>query len=110
MLNLFTTAHSVDSMRSRLKTPKKRVDVAAFEAMDKGLPREETTGSLRRFIDWKYLPKERSRKLYIWRNQLWIFNAECALITCFPIPGRYANDIVAQTRKWEAKKSKTAVN
>ena len=109
MPNIFTPLHAIDSMRSRLKTSKQDADAQALEALDKGLPREETGGHLRRFIDSKYFSYDRTGKLLVWRNFLWIFSKDSILITCYPIPGNLGHDVCLQTKKWQARKAKAAV-
>ena len=99
MNHIFTTIHGAQSMRSRLNVPKKRTDKRALEALDKGMPREETGGDLRRWIDHVYFNHERRGKYVIWTNFLWIF-ADDSLVTCYAIPGRMNDTARLQRQKW----------
>lgn len=105
MPHIFVSNHGADSMRIRLNVSAKHSDKQALAALDKGLPREETGGGLRRWIDSKYFNYERDHKYLIWRNFLWIFGDSNVLITCYPIPGNLAKDVCTQREKWEKRRS-----
>ena len=109
MKNVFTSNHAVESMHSRLKTPRQDADAQALEALDKGMPREETGGHLRRFIDSKYFDYDRTGKFVVQRNFLWIFSRGSILITCYPIPGHLVPDVRLQTEKWEKRRTAKTV-
>ncbi len=101
---MFTTSHGTNSMWSRLGTSKKNADAQALEVINKGLPREETGGNLRRFIDKKYFSHDSRGSLFVWRNFLWIFDRR-ALITCYSIPGNLVRDVNLQMKKWQKRKT-----
>lgn len=98
-LHLFTSYHGADRLRERLSVHKSDADRHALEAMDRGLPREETGGQLRHFLDVGYHEHGGNSQAYVHRNAVWIFRSN-TLVTCYPLPGRLAKDAVLQTRKW----------
>lgn len=99
------TYHGCRSMKSRLKTGKKDVLVHLNDVLCKAIPREETRGELRRFLDSKMLSVDNpnNKKISVWRNFLWIFSEDRVLITCFPIPGRLGSRAHRQTLHWHKK-------
>jgi len=105
MHTIFTTNHGADSMRHRLKTSKSDSAAHALEALDKGLPREETGGNLRRFLDKKYFAYDREGKIVLWRNFIWIFTKGSQLKTCYPMPGNLARDVQTQLAKFNVRKT-----
>jgi hypothetical protein len=104
-MGIIATDHGAGSMKARLKTPKKGADKHALEAWNKGLPREETGGDLRVFIDRKYSNSNSDRGIKVWRNFIWFFGIDGGLVTCFPLPGRFSGQVRIQAEKWEKRKS-----
>lgn len=84
------TRHGDRRMRERMGIPRKSVQRMATRALREGIPRTETKGSLRRYLDALYHYNENANNIRVWSEKVWIFSGN-TLITVLDLHQRYKN-------------------
>lgn len=97
------TKHGKKRLRKRFSLDKRAAFREATRAWERGLPRTAFTGSLRRYLDSKYLPHEGEGIIVIVHNNgIWIFQGK-RMITTYPLPQKYTKLVskINKVRKGE---------
>ena len=68
--------------------PKKAVGRLAQAALAGGIRRKDTTGSLRRYLDYVYHYNETADNIRVYAEKVWIFAGD-TLITVLDLPSKY---------------------
>ena len=97
---MIITDHGEERVRKRVGVPKGAVQAAAERAFENGIKREETSGSLRRYLDAEH-HKENANNIRVWSEKVWIFYDK-RLVTVFPLPQKYRKT-VQKIRRGEEK-------
>lgn len=97
------TKHGYKRVRERLGIPKNAVQKNAERALKYGVPRQEVSGPLRRYLDALYYEYGTADNLRIYNRHLYIFCSGDVLVTVLNIPYKYidAADIAQRRRKKE---------
>ena len=79
------TRHAKHRSRERLGLPKKAVERNAKAALQEGVTREETRGSLRKYMDWLYHRDNcEANQLRIYNGYVYVFCGP-VLVTVFQV-------------------------
>ena len=78
--------------------PRSAVKKLAVKAKAQGVERLDTTGSLRRYLDYVYHYNPNSTHIYVWSEKVFIF-ADTALVTVLNLPVKYKSAAIALARK-----------
>ena len=84
------TRHADKRIRSRVGVPRSAVKKLADKALSDGVRREDTQGSLRRYLDALYYYNRSANNIRVWSEKVYIFN-DRTLITVLDLPQRYKN-------------------
>ena len=82
------TNHAKARIKERTSMPKKMVEKNVELAKANGVRREETSGSLRRYIDSIYYKKKAANNIRIYCGFVYVFAGD-VLITAFELPPKY---------------------
>jgi len=85
--------HAKKRMKERLGANKQAIHRMAVNALNKGITHSETSGSLKRFMDYLFLSHKTATNLRIYNNAVFLFDKREHLITVIKLPGRY-NSVV----------------
>lgn len=79
--------------RAGIGKSEKKTDRMAKLALERGYKHSETKGSLKKFLDGKFLYHNRSaNNMRVYSGQLWLFHDD-KLITVIPLPSKFQKDI-----------------
>lgn len=78
--------------RSGIGKSAKKLERLAGNALERGYSHRETKGSLRRYLDNRYLHYGSGNNMKVYAGQLFVFEDE-RLITVFPLPSKYQKNI-----------------
>lgn len=82
------TNHAKARIKERTSMSKRMVEKNVELAKRNGVSREETSGSLRRYIDSIFYKKKTANNIRIYCGFVYVFSGE-VLITAFELPQRY---------------------
>lgn len=82
------TRHANKRIRERMGLNKKSVDNIAALALEKGLKQSETTGRLRKYMDYLYYSHVTANNIRLYSQKVFIFH-NTILITVFKLPNEY---------------------
>ena len=89
---MIVTKHATDRARERMGIPRKSTDRIATRAFDTGVHREDTAGSLRRYLDKVYFKHGDADNIRVFAYFVYVFSGT-ALLTVFPLPQQYKSTI-----------------
>ena len=92
------TRHADRRIRERVGVPRSAAKKLAVKAKTQGVERRDTSGSLRRYLDYLFYYNDNSDAIYVWAEKVYIF-ADEALVTVLNLPTRYRNTANALGRK-----------
>lgn len=92
------THHAHKRIRERVGLPKCAAQKTAQRALTDGVRREDTHGSLRRYLDALYHYNEQCDSIRVWAEKVYIF-AGHTLVTVLDLPQRYKNRANGMARK-----------
>ena len=95
---LGVTRHADRRIRERVGVPRSAARKLAVKAKTQGVERRDTSGSLRRYLDYVFYYNDNSDAIYVWAEKVYIF-ADEALVTVLNLPTRYKNAANALGRK-----------
>ena len=78
--------------RSGVGKSEKKTDRMTKLALERGYKHSETKGSLRKYLDGKFLSHKSANNMRVYSGQLWIFNND-RLITVIPLPSKFQKGI-----------------
>lgn len=101
------TSHAGDRIRERIKLPKRATDRTALLALERGLPVECFTGTMRKYLDKVTRTTNHQGKQAIIRihaNNVYIFSEgdPPILITMWPVPKKFSG---ANRKKYETERN-----
>lgn len=79
------TRHGAERVRERLGVPKRAVARRAALALERGRPREDFSGSFRKYLDAKFRLHHVADNMRVFGNHLFLFQGDI-LITAWTIP------------------------
>ncbi len=82
------TRHAGRRARERLGIPKKATQSNADRALRNGIHLEQTSGSLRRYLDYIWYNDTPKNNIRIYHQNIYIFNNDI-LVTILPLPAKY---------------------
>ena len=94
--------HADRRVRERVGVPRSAVKRMAAKARAEGIPRLDTKGSLRRYLDAIYHCNEEADSIVVYNEKVWIF-AGTTLITVLDLRHRYKNRANGLCKKGEEK-------
>ena len=98
------TRHGARRARERTGVPKSAVGRMAANALEKGLPHEDTSGGLRRYLDWLYVKGDGgANNMRVYGDHIYLFNGKI-LITVFNVPPEYRKAAKHQQEKRRSEK------
>lgn len=92
------THHGSDRIQERVGLPKKATKRSAQLALEKGIRKEQTSGSLHRYLDWLFYYNQKANNLRIFNNHTYIFIDEL-LVTVIPLPTKYQKTVAKLKEK-----------
>lgn len=92
--------HADRRVRERVGIPRSAVQRMAAKARAEGIPRLDTHGSLRRYLDALYHYNEEADNIVVYAEKVWIFSGT-TLITVLDLHQRYKNRANGMSRKGE---------
>lgn len=92
------TNHADQRIRQRVGVPRSAVRRLAARAKSDGIERRETTGSLRRYLDYIYHYNTTQPTIYVWSEKVFIF-VDQALVTVLNLPTRYKSAANSRGKK-----------
>jgi len=103
---LTVTQHAQDRIKTRCGLPKRAVEKNATLALQEGVCHGETTGRLKKYIDWLFLSHNHGGNIRLYNNHVYIFTVSEKLITVLPLPNIYKKAVhKAMKRKADANKN-----
>ena len=81
--------HGEDRVRERCKIPKKAIEKMTETAFQIGIKHGNTTGRLKRFLDYQWAKGNGFGAIKLYNNKVWIFGDGSDLITVFELPTIY---------------------
>lgn len=82
------TRHANKRIRKRVGLPKSAVQNNARKALLYGITRDETSGGLRRYLDYLWYQHGTANNIRIYCGSVYIF-CEDVLVTVFPLPEKF---------------------
>lgn len=82
------TDHAIDRAKQRLGLSKSAIARSAAKALQKGINRIKTVGSLRRYLDGQWHLYDEHLDIIVWGEHLYIFDST-VLITMYCLPTKY---------------------
>jgi len=94
-----STKHGAKRIRERIGLKKKAVERLAKQAFERGIPHQDTTGRLRKYLD-KLLINGNANQIKIHSRQVWLFKNDL-LITTWGLPSHFhkVEDKMKKARK-----------
>ena len=92
--------HADRRIRERVGVPRSAVKRMAARARAEGIPRKDTHGSLRRYLDALYHYNEEADNIVVYAEKVWIFSGT-TLITVLDLHQRYKNRANGMKKKGE---------
>ena len=95
------TRHADKRIRKRVGLPKSAVQANARKALRYGITHAETTGGLRRYLDYLWHQHETANNMRIYCGNVYIFCDE-TLVTVWPLPEKFrkrASDLKQRKEK-----------
>jgi hypothetical protein len=95
--------HADERIRERCGLPKRAVEKNAAKALSDGITHEETSGRLKKYLDFLFLTHRRATNIRIYGCFVYLFTKH-TLITVFPLPRDHLNATkkIIQRRKTQA--------
>ena len=100
-MSVAVSDHGRQRTKERFGVSKRIAEDVADRARTDGLRRQDTSGSLRRYMDWLKLGHPKNAEPVIYGGRVWLF-AFGTLITVLPIQQRYRRIAEAQLRERRA--------
>lgn len=97
--------HARQRMKERCGLPRKSVDRITERAFNQGITHQETSGSLRKWVDELYLSHETANNIRLYGDKVYLF-AEGTLITVIQIP----NNLIKGLKKAKLRKEKKEIS
>lgn len=85
--------HAKQRIKERCGVSKKSADRVAALALERGVEKENTKGSLRKWLDNKYAADKNDGKIVVYGDKAYIFSNQNVLITCLQIPAALTKNI-----------------
>lgn len=92
------TWHGKNRIKQRCGIPKRASERNAQIAFDKGIRHNETTGSLRNYLDGVFLKEGIANNMRVWQSHVYVFRGE-RLITVLSLPSRFRKTELALMKK-----------
>lgn len=90
---MIVTQHAQTRIKERCGLPKKAIKKNALIALQNGVCHNETTGRLKKYIDWLFLSYGYGGNIRLYNNHVYIFTISDKLITVLPLPNIYKNAV-----------------
>ena len=89
---MIVTNHAKKRIRQRAGVGKKACHRLAVNAVERGINREQLTGSVRRYLDKLYFSHEDCSDIIVYAGKVFVF-VKSILVTVMHLPSQYIKDL-----------------
>lgn len=95
---MIITKHAYSRIKERIGWKKKTVDRMILRAEKEGIPRRQTSGRLRKYLDYLYHLDKESSKLLVWGHYIFILDRD-VLVTVYQLPSNLKYSYLLRNKK-----------
>ena len=89
---MIVTNHARKRIKERAGVGKKACQRLAVNAVERGINREQLTGSVRRYLDKLYFSHEDCSDIIVYAGKVFVF-VKSILVTVMHLPSKYIKDL-----------------
>lgn len=90
---VIVSKHAKKRIKERCGVSKRAAERLAKMAANRGIDRESTKGSLRKWLDEKSLRSDIGSRILVWGDKAYIFSDSNVMITCLQIPSEITRNM-----------------